>query len=58
MLSPKKEYFLKTKIALEKGVRYEKKQRSGLKCEVGEELLKYLGKNMTYRYPWLFRNRL
>ena len=44
MLTAKKEYFLKTKNSSgKKGVRYEK-QRSGLKCEVGEEWLKYLGK--------------
>ena len=44
MLSPEKEYFLKTKNSSGKKALDMKKQRSGLKCEVGEEWLKYLGK--------------
>ena len=41
---PKKSIFWRQKIALEKGVRYEKKTKKWVKLEVGEELLKYLGK--------------
>ena len=39
----KKSIFWRQKIALEKGVRYEKTKK-WVKLEVGEELLKYLGK--------------